>query len=148
MKNRSHITAFYAEALILIVVFIGIILVLTNVFGAGLTRSTEARALTDSVVLAQNAAEIASASSSGEELYERLNENDNAAVLNELTYTVEARYNDGLEADKDGRYILKISWEEGDSEGLFLNSIEVRVEGSEEPVYTLDSAVYVKEERP
>ena len=39
MKRNGHITAFYLETLLLIVVFIGIILVLTQVFGLGRVQS-------------------------------------------------------------------------------------------------------------
>lgn len=150
MSKRSHSTAFYAEALILIIVFISIILVITNVFGSGLIRSTEAKTLTDSVVLAQNAAEMAAASSDEEELLERLNENGNAAVSSENGDVIEARYNDSLEADNNGKYILGISWEaekNGNGE-LVHNSINVRIDGETEPIYSIESAVYVKEERP
>ena len=57
MKKNGPITAFYLETLLLIVVFIGIILVLTQVFGLSRTQSREARRLTDAVILAQNGAE-------------------------------------------------------------------------------------------
>ncbi len=148
MKTRNHITAFYVEALLLIVVFIGIIMVLTGVFGQGIMRSSEAKALTESVILAENAAEMAAASDSGEELLTRMNENNNARTLTDGVYTVEARYNEDLEADENGKYIVDISWEpEGDGGGLVKNQILVSLEGGDEPVYTLESAVYVKEGR-
>ena len=63
MKKNGHITAFYLETLLLIVVFIGIILILTQVFGLGRVQSVEAGRLTDAVILAQNAAEAVSAAS-------------------------------------------------------------------------------------
>lgn len=148
MKTRNHITAFYVEALLLIVVFIGIIMVLTGVFGQGIMRSSDAKALTESVILAENAAEMAAASDSGEELLTRMNENNNARTLTDGVYTVEARYNEDLEADENGKYIVDISWEpEGDEGGLVKNLILVSLEGGDEPVYTLESAVYVKEGR-
>ena len=46
MKKNGHITAFYLETLLLIVVFIGINLILTQVFGLGRVQSVEAKRLT------------------------------------------------------------------------------------------------------
>ncbi len=109
-------------------------------------RSGDAKALTESVILAENAAEMASCSETGEELLARMNENDNARELTDGAYTVEARYNDDLMADPEGRYIVDISWEPDDT-GLVKNTVLVSLEGAEEPVYTLESSVYVKEGR-
>ena len=149
MKSRNHITAFYLEALLLIAVFICIILVLTNVFGAGIIKSGDAEALTGSVTLAQNACEMASASSDGDELYGWLNEEENARILEGDVFKVEARYDEELSPDKDGKYILEISWEpeDGDREGLVRNKVSVRLDGFDEPVYSLETAVYLKEVR-
>ena len=46
MKKQEHITAFYVETLLLILVFIAIILVLTHVFGLGKVQSSRAKLLT------------------------------------------------------------------------------------------------------
>ena len=59
MKKHSHITGFYLETLMLIVVFVLIILVLTQVFGLAQMQSTRAKHLNGAVVLAQTAAEAA-----------------------------------------------------------------------------------------
>ena len=64
MKERGHNTAFYIETLVMILVFVVIILVLTKVFAIAKTDSTEAQRLTDSVSIAQNAAEVVQASES------------------------------------------------------------------------------------
>ena len=45
--RKNHITAFYVETLLLILVFITIILVLTHVFGLGRAQSAAARELND-----------------------------------------------------------------------------------------------------
>ena len=57
MKKNGHITGFYLETLLLIVVFIAIILVLTQVFGLAQVQSVRAKQLTEAVTLAGNAAE-------------------------------------------------------------------------------------------
>lgn len=142
MRSRHQITAFYIEALILILVFVGIILLLTNIFGAGFGESTEAKYLTKAVTLAQNGAEMAQSSLDQDELLELMNEDGNA-VIGDSPGTVEARYNDDLEPDKDGAFLLRISWNEKDE--MVENGIEVFVNDREEPVYTLDTAHFVKE---
>ena len=81
MKKQSHITGFYLETLMLIVVFVLIILVLTQVFGLAQMQSTRAKELNGAVILAQNAAEAVAASETPEELLKLLNENGNAVPL-------------------------------------------------------------------
>ena len=55
--TEGHITAFYIEALLLVITFVAIILVLSKVFSASLKRSQEAVTLTTAVALSQKAAE-------------------------------------------------------------------------------------------
>ena len=62
-KNNTHVAAFYADTLLLIVVFVGILILLVQVFGLGKQRSAEAKLLTTAVALAENTAEAASAAS-------------------------------------------------------------------------------------
>lgn len=80
MKRKQHITAFYLETLLMIVVFISIILVLTRVFGSARLQSVEAKRLTAAVTLAQNTAEAVSASGSPQDLLDLLNEKNNAIL--------------------------------------------------------------------
>lgn len=80
MKKKQHITAFYLETLLMIVVFIAIILVLTRVFGSARVQSTRAKRLTAAVTLAQNAAEAVSAAQTPQDLVEILNEGGNAIL--------------------------------------------------------------------
>ena len=58
MKQKRHITGFYIETLLLILVFVSIILVITNIFGMARVSSARARHLTTAVALAQNTAEV------------------------------------------------------------------------------------------
>ena len=81
MKQKRHITGFYIETLLLIVVFISIILVITNIFGLARVRSAQARHLTKAVTLAQNAAEAAAASTSIDEAAAILDENGNVKAV-------------------------------------------------------------------
>ena len=81
MKRKQHITAFYLETLLMIVVFISIILVLTRVFGSARVQSVQAKELTTAVTLAQNTAEAVSASGSPQELQAILEEDENSLLL-------------------------------------------------------------------
>ena len=144
---KKHITAFYVETLLLIVVFVGIILLLTWVFGAARQESQQARLLTNSVCLAENAAEAFSAAGSPEELQRLLDESGNTSVSGS---TVTARYTSDMEPDKDGQLLVEITWVPEASGGAGLVSGEIRVlrpaQGQE--LYTLRTAVYLQEVTP
>ena len=140
MKKHSHITGFYLETLMLIVVFLVIILVLTQVFGLAQMQSTKAKRLTGAVILAQNAAEAVSASRTPEDLLTLLNDDDNAFPMPD-TAGVTARYDSDLNPDAKGIYRVDVTWlpeEAGD--GTMIRSVaEVRCDESEEPVYRLET---------
>ena len=77
---NKRVTSFYVETLILIIVFVAVILALTQVFGLSKKQSEEAKLLTGAVTLAQNAAEAFSAADSAESLLSLLDEGGNAAL--------------------------------------------------------------------
>lgn len=143
MKKKQHITAFYLETLLLILAFIAIILVLTHIFGIARSQSSGARLLTNAVCLAENAAEAVSASRDEGELLALLNENGNAAPMDDGA-GVTAYYAADMTPDPAGRLRLDVSWEpEGD--GLVRSVVTVRLREAAEPIYVLDTAVYLKE---
>ena len=151
MKSRNQITAFYVEALLLILVFVGMILVLTHVFGAGISESNEARILTDSVTLAQNSAEAVAASGTMEDLEEILGSGGEYLTNTETEGTLEAFYDKelipvaGSGAEKDAQYRVTINWDESDPESSMIKAeIKVFYQDSEEPGYTLETAKYRK----
>ena len=119
MKKQSHITGFYLETLMLIVVFVLIILVLTQVFGLAQMQSTRAKQLNGAVILAQNAAEAAAASETPEELLKLLNDNDNAVLMAD-TAGVTACYDSDLSPDAEGSYRVDVTWlpEEAENDPL------------------------------
>lgn len=145
MKRQHHITAFYLETLILIAVFTGIILLLTRVFGISKNESESARVLTNAVCLSENAAEAVAASDSPQAVAELLNENQNA-WYEEETGLIHAVYQTDMTSDPEGPLKMEISWQpETFAEGtLVSSSINVwYLDG--DPVYTLDTAVYLPE---
>lgn len=144
MKKRQT-TTFYIETLVLVAILIVVILVLTRVFGMGRARSQEARILTSAVSLAQNAAEAVSSSDSPQTLAQLLNEKDNAGYAEDAGVT--ARYDQEMQPDPDGAFCVQISWEpEEMMAGTLVNSTITVLHGEEtEPVYSIDTAVYLNE---
>jgi len=146
MKRKEHITAFYLETLVLILVFIAIILVLTSIFGMAKARSGEAKLLTNAVTLAGNAAEAVSAAGSEEELLSLLDREGNAQKMPD-TAGVTAFYDTDMRPDPAGKLRLDVTWlpEEGEAGTLVRSAILVSYDGRTEPVYRLDTAVLLKE---
>ena len=151
MKKNGQITAFYIETLLLIVVFLAIILVLTQVFGLARQQSIAAGRLTDAVTLAGNAAEAFSAGAGPEELLHLLNENDNAVRLPDKA-CITAYYDHDRNPDPQhgtaptgqGSYRVDVNWEEKATEtGTMLAAvIEVFCGESGEAVYRLETSSF------
>ena len=142
MKRNGHITAFYLETLMLVVVFLGIILILTRIFGMGRMQSSEAAHLSDAVTLAQNAAEAVSAAKTPEELRTLLNPNEGErekAVP--LGRNMLFRYDRALRIDPAGVYTVVILWDE-EADGFVRSHIEVFYAGELSSLYALDTAAY------
>ena len=147
MTKREHITGFYLETLLLIAVFIAIILVLTHIFGLSQAQSAEAKALTNAVCLAQNAAEAVSASSGPEELMALLDENGN--VRPGEKQSVLAAYDADMRPDAEGPLTVEVTWEPTErDERMVYSTVFVWNEGMAEPVYSLRTAAYFGEVSP
>lgn len=141
--KRQHITGFYVETLLLIVVFIAILLMLTQVFGLSRLRSGEAESLTNAVTLAGNTAEAFAAADSPEALAALLNENGNAALMPD-TAGVTARYDAEMNPDPNGSVTVELYWLQ-EPGGFVKAQIRVLSEGVSEPVFTLRTASYRQE---
>ena len=166
MKGKhEHITAFYIETLLLIVSFVLVILMLTNVFGLGKRESSRAQDLTNAVRLAETGAEAFAAAEGPAELADILDEGNVTLASTSSQYPVPpkdrlpaiifAYYDNDLNpvAEENAAYRLIISWDadqstaSGDSV-LAKGTISVRRPGSEEDIYSLDTAVYIQEVQP
>lgn len=140
MKTKQvHTTAFYIETLLLIVAFVAVILVLTRAFGEARRESAKAKELTDAVILARSAAEAVSASADPEELVRLLGS----------TQTAELRDGKVFAVSEDG-YETEVSWEPGGAGTgtLVTSTITVRLQGSKDPIYVLDTAAFLGEVQP
>lgn len=123
---RKHITAFYLETLLLIVVLVAVILTLTVVFGGARAESVRASRLNQAVILAENAAEAVAASDSLEAVQRLLDENGNTRADGD---TLTAFYDE---------FQVHITWV---PEGALVSST-VTVLWNDEEIYTLETAVY------
>lgn len=145
--KKNHITGFYIETLVLVAAFVAVVLILTQVFGISRNKSQEAKLLTTAVALAENAAEAVSASDSPEKVLELLNTGENAQLEGA---GITARYDTDLAPDPDGTLRLTASWEPSDTgTGTLVNShIDVWYEDGAEPLYSIETAVYLHEVTP
>ena len=141
--KRQQLTTFYLEALLLVLVFVGMILVLTGVFGAARAQSAEARQLTRAVDLAANAAEAVAAADDPATLAALLDEGGNVRLSGG---EIEADYEADGSPCTDGSPALRvcIGWESApDDAALVYSAIRVFAAGDEEPVYRLETATRV-----
>ncbi len=142
MRRTGHGTAFYLETLLLVLVMLGIILILTQVFGLGRVQSAGAAHLSDAVTLAQNAAEAVAAAEDAAALPALLVQDPG---LREKAVTagdcLTVSYGRGLRPEPAGPYQVRIGWSE-EADGLVRSRIEVFYATQPEALYTLDTAVY------
>ena len=154
MKRKEHITAFYIETLILILVFVGIILVLTQIFGIARRKSVEAEEKTSAISLCQNAAEAFAAADSGQELLDLLNVKENAEleVTGDRRGRIEAGYDRDMTPNARGKLRLALVWEpdtvsekETAGQEKVLLRATITAKRGELSLYTLETAAYGKE---
>lgn len=80
MKGQRHMTAFYLETVLMVIIFVLVISVLAQVFSQARMQSEEARRMTNAVCLAENAAEAVAAADSGDVLAGLLDEKGNTVI--------------------------------------------------------------------
>lgn len=142
MKQRHPLTAFYIETLLMIIVFVGIILCITRVFGRSRQQSRDAQQLTDAVCLAQNAAEAFSAAETPEEMQELLEMTgiaQPAADGSGLT----CLFGKDLRPSEDGDYLLQMQWSRPAEDAPLYAVLSVSEGGQE--LYSLETAAAGKE---
>ncbi len=152
MKKRDHspVVAFYMETLLLIVVFVGILILLVQVFGLGKQRSAEARLLTTAVALAENTAEAAAARENGQDVLALLSENGNAMIEETASengsYVIEAHYRADGTPDMNGILSVRLvcTRTPGEAGAWDEYAITVSESGRETPLYELASSAYRK----
>lgn len=147
MKRTNHITAFYLETILLVIVFMGVIIVLTNIFGSSKKISSSAKQLNTAVCLAGNAAEAISASKSAQEAAKLMDADDNVQITDQASASLfRVNYDEHMRPAEDGIYHVDVVWEpEASNTGTLVSGhISVLFGRSEDPVYTLDTAVFIR----
>ena len=151
MKRKEHITSFYLETLLLIVVFVGIILVLTQVFGMARARSSQAKEKTSAVCLCQNAAEAFAAADSSQELVNLLNDNHNVFLesADDNQGLVNAFYNTDRKPNENASLKIEISWKKDavgkPADDKILRHAKIRALKKEKVIYELETSAYSEE---
>ena len=139
---NKRVTSFYVETLILILVFVAVILALTQVFGLAKKQSEEAKLLTGAVTLAQNAAEAFSAADSPESLFALLDEGGNAVLE---AGTVTASYGADMKPDPEGVLRVEVERVPG-SRQTAEGTVRVVRRDTGEEIYSLVTAAYFPED--
>jgi len=142
---RRH-TAFYMSTLFLLLLFMGVLAVLTGVFSQAQKKSAEAKQLTAATELARNAAEAVADAGSRADLLTLLQESGNAAMDGE---TVCASYDEELRPSAAGIYRVSITYEPTARIGgtLVNSTVTVRMGENPEAICSLSTAVYIRGER-
>lgn len=146
-KKKQHITAFYMEMLVLIAVFVVVILILTKIFALSRQQSARAEILTNSVYLAENAAEMVAASDSQETFRALLEREGKIQILESGDgRTFRVRYDNDRKQAEQGAYRLDVEWKPEDSLGGSLVKSVITVYWGEEtePVYTLETGLFLR----
>lgn len=143
-KKADGSIVFYIEALVLLAVFTAVITVLMNGFSSAEKLSRKAASLSCAVHLAQNAAEMASASKSGDMLFGMLDENGNACVIEEDASRAiySARYDEAMMPAADGIFRVDVSWAPKEG-GMAESKISVYRNDGDEPLYALELGIYI-----
>jgi hypothetical protein len=118
MRNRRD-TAFTVELLGLFILLIAVITVISSVFVMSRAHSLQAKQLTEAVILAESAAETASAASDNDKLLDAIadmdNSYDHAAVSNEnsesdgiVVFALASIERSDLSSDSD-KYLIRVT---------------------------------------
>lgn len=124
---RKHITAFYLETLVLVLVFLGVLMVLAQVFGLAQVQSRRAGQLTEAVGLAERAAEAVASADSLEEVQSLLDEGGSTEIR------------DGGLLVFAGSLWARVTWEPDG--GLVRSRITVYGNETGSEIYSLETAV-------
>lgn len=152
-SGGRRVTAFYIEALILVALLTVVVLVLTWVFAWSGRKSREAALLTEAVHLAENGAEAVASAEKIEEVRALLEENGNAEIFagtaaesfEAASCTLRLCYDGDLKPAPQGDIWLDIQWVPEDG-GFVRSIITVEQAGQAEPVYTLETGVFIGRE--
>lgn len=144
MKKRGEITAFYVETLVMIVVMIGILLVLTRIFGIARGESVRAKHLSEAVTIAQNIEESLQMDTS-EKLPEGTLPLRDIEEKREGTSEQYSGYYDWTDTDSTTARVYRVEiTRQWLSDTLAKDTIAVSAEDGGEAIYTLQARSYLR----
>ncbi|MBO6164307.1 MAG: type II secretion system protein [Lachnospiraceae bacterium] len=144
MKKRGEITAFYVETLVMIVVMIGILLVLTRIFGIARGESVRAKRLSEAVTIAQNIEESLQLDTS-EKLPEGTLPLRDIEEKRESTTEQYIGYYDWTDTDSTTARTYRVEvTRQWLSDTLAQDTIAVSAEDGGEAIYTLQARSYLR----
>ena len=135
MKRRGQLTAIYVETLIMIVVMIGILLILTRIFGVCRRESLSAGHLTHAITLAQSSAQVMTAKADLEESADLLGWEDVTEEGADGGWVCRGTCEDS--------YRMEARREEG-ADGLDSYRLDVYYRDNEEALYSLSFLGYTR----
>ena len=156
MNKERSMTAFYLETLLMVLIFVLVIVIISQVLGLAKEKSREANQLNSAVCIALNAAEAVEAADSSKDLRKLLDETGSADVTRQDgAPTISIWYDHSMQplteeeaSAADDALRMEVTWEpEKQKTGTFVRS-QIRVyakAGGAEPVYTLDAGSYRRE---
>lgn len=142
--RQDGTTVLFIETLALLAIFIIVTVILVNGFLFAGKLSKDAESLSKAVHLAENTAEMVSASKSGEMLFSLLNENGNASVLEQGGGVYRAMYDADMNPAADGIFYADVSWAP-EQNSLVRSTVNIYRKDGAEPIYSLDLAVYIND---
>ena len=146
-RKRSHSTAFYLETLLMILVFVTVILLLTQVFGASMRLSRDADVRTTAVTLSESVDQACLATVDDAELLAILTGNGTGYGSVTGKGSLEVYFGEDLKPSAKGPY--KVTIERDLTKGVRGTYAETVItvyhESSDEPVLETNTAEYVKE---
>lgn len=143
-RRQDGTTVLFIETLALLAIFTIVTVILMKGFLFAGKLSKNAESLSKAVHLAENAAEMVSASESGERLFSLLNENGNARVSEQTddSCVYRAEYDADMKPSADGIFYADVSWTPR-QDGLVRSTVNIYRKDETEPIYSLDLAVYI-----
>ena len=156
MNKERSMTAFYLETLLMVLIFVLVIVIISQVLGLAKEKSREADQLNSAVCIALNAAEAVEAADSSKDLRKLLDETGSADMARQDgAPTISIWYDHSMQplteeeaSAADDALRMEVTWEpEKQKTGTFVRS-QIRVyakAGGAEPVYTLDAGSYRRE---
>ena len=147
MKKRTNLS-FIVELLILFLLLIMMITVITMVSIRARGQSRKARVLTDAVICAENATEMTEGAKDPDEAAARLEQMEGVSSVQVDGDVISFKMDFSAGSKPEQSFEMKVNWDEepGETGAYIEKTVEVFEADGKEPVYSLESGSFVKDE--